>query len=961
MLIVTIVNCSSQDSPYVDNADVVIEKLEQERSETLAALENEVTAQNIEKLIELGMWNDAERYISDADNESNEIKLAEAKLLFKKHRYSNSETIVNDVLESNSANRMARLLKAELHIQAWELDKADEVGSSLLQENANDAEAGLIRGKVALLNRDFGEALRWAKNVQAWDPQFADGYMLEAEGLFWDQDPAAAEPALKKALELNPYNPDARFSYGYAVWRRVDATQLDNMAAQWNLAFEVNPLHYLTHWHYGNGHTDLTYADYTHPSDSEVREALNRAEVLIPQDNLDEAIAITHEVEAIYPESVLPEMMRASIYYMHYDMDRSSRLDSSQAGFENILDRKKNYGPAHNGLAAVIKQRQFEYLDGFEELEQAISDTEIPEEGSVFYNVFKDANYYPGDRVKKMIAQQIGPSKAYLPMINKFDSDFAIPPLHIDLAIAMDRSYFRYGTTFDNRQWMDIRGVGSGATGIEYLERGAHWERNVLAHEYAHLYHGRILTDEESRKIRALYHTAKENNTTLDYYASNNESEFFAQGYAGFLAEKKVHPLNHKSMNTREYILEKDPEYYAFLESLLQKQKDYLSGNEEVLADNWAQTYLTLAERAHGSNDLERATTYLDTSLTFSSDYIPSLLEYAEVNAKKGDFDGAEDMITRATDLNSDYAPIYVSRANIIHQKALSGDVLFSEAIEDQRSLFEQAESMEEDLAEFANLNSLARERYLNYGLIKEAIEISEEYVESAPAISTYLQDRKEDAEAFAKFLRSSLGYSDQVSPFFKDLLDQNPQNFNYRLMYADVLKRGGRMDEALSVLEEGQLILASADNELPSYSLRIALINIEKGEDENYEEEINNLFDSDLGMDEKLLLAQLYAKLGQTSEGNDLLDSTSGVVLPFDLAEFGFVQGMLAEANDNMDLAEQHYSKALEHNSYHLHARSALVKLMKQQGKDDIALSLVKEAESLPISLGPDFSRLIN
>ncbi|MEX0722472.1 MAG: hypothetical protein WD053_01270 [Gracilimonas sp.] len=363
-----LISCTSETEKYVDDTEIVKEQLEQERSTTLAELETEVTAGNIEKLIELGMWNDAERFISNADNESNEIKLAEAKLMFKKHRYSNSEVIVNTVLESNPANRKARLLKAELHIQAWGLDEADEVGSSLLEENSNDAEAGLIRGKAALLNRDFEEALRWAKNVQEWDPEFAGGYMLEAEGLFWDQDPAAAEPSLKKALELNPYNPDARFSYGYAVWRRVDATQLDNMAGQWNLAFEVNPLHYLTHWHFGNGHTNLTYADYTHPSDSEVREALSRAESLIPEEKLDEAIAITHEVESEYPESVLPEMMRASIYYMHYDMDRSSRLDSSQAGFENILAKKQNYGPAHNGLAAVIKQRQFEYLDGFEEL-----------------------------------------------------------------------------------------------------------------------------------------------------------------------------------------------------------------------------------------------------------------------------------------------------------------------------------------------------------------------------------------------------------------------------------------------------------------------------------------------------------------------------------------------------------------------------------------------------------------
>lgn len=954
------ISCTSETEKYVDDTEIVKEQLEQERSATLAELETEVTPQNIEKLVELGLWSKAEQYIANSDSDSDEIRLSEAKLLFKKHLYSNSESIVNAVLEENPANREARLLKAELNIQAWELDEADDVGAALLEENMNDAEAGLIRGKVALLKRDFEEALRWAENVQNWDPQFDGGHLLEAEGLFWDQDPAAAEPALKEALALNPYNPDARFSYGYAVWRRVDATQLDNMAGQWNIAFEVNPLHYLTHWHFGNGHTNLTYADYTHPSDEEVREELSRAEALIPENRLDAAIQITHEVEAEYPESVLPEMMRGSIYYMYYDMDRSARLDSSQAAFENILNRKQNYGPAHNGLAAVIKQRQFEYLDGFEGLQQTIADTEIPEDGAVFYNVFKDANYYPGERVKKMIAQQIGPSKAYLPMINKFDSDFAIPPLHIDLAIAMDRSYFRYGTTFDNRQWMDIRGVGSGATGIEYLERGAHWERNVLAHEYAHLYHGRILTDEESRKIRSLYHTAKENNTTLDYYASNNESEFFAQGYAGFLSEKKVHPLNHKSMNTREFIQEKDPDYYEFLESLLQKQEEYLAGNEEVLADNWAQTYLTLANRAHGSNDLIKATAYLDTALTFSNDYIPALLEYAELNAEKGDFEGAESMITRANDLDSNYAPVLVTKANVIHQKALDGMVTFDEAMEEQKTLFTEAEVMEEDLAEAANLNRLSRERYHNYGFLKEAIDVSESYVADAPMVSTYLRDRKEDAEAFAKNLRSILGYSGEVSSFFKDLLDQNPQNFDYRLIYADVLTRQNRIDEALSVLEEGQRILASADNELSSYTLRIAQINFKKGETEKAEEVVNNLSDDDLGMDEKFLLAELYAMLGLTSEGNEVLDSISETNLPITNAEYEFVRGTLAEADGDTENLEKHYNQSLVMNPYHLSARVALIQLMKKQGNEDAAITLIEEAESLSIPLGPDFDRQV-
>src|SRR5699024_2748364 len=115
---------------------------------------------------------------------------------------------------------------------------------------------------------------------------------------------------LRRALQLDPFNADARFSYGYAIWRRVDATRLDAMAAQWNMALEVDPLHYLTHWHFGNGHTNLTYADYAQPSDSAVNVRLDKADSLVATGKVDAAINMTRDVESDYSESVLPAMMR---------------------------------------------------------------------------------------------------------------------------------------------------------------------------------------------------------------------------------------------------------------------------------------------------------------------------------------------------------------------------------------------------------------------------------------------------------------------------------------------------------------------------------------------------------------------------------------------------------------------------------------------------------------------------
>lgn len=957
--ILLFVSCSNPSNHPANNLTTANQQLAQERTQTLQALEQEVTADAVQKLVELGLWEDAERYLNEM-GDSDEVNLVRAGLNFKKHRYENAEALVNEVLEGNPSNREARLLKAELEIQAWRLDEAEAIAESILREHESDAQAGVVKGRAALLKRNYEDALQWAKDVQEWDPALAEGYLLEGEVLFWDQDPAAAEPALQKALEVNPFNADARFSYGYAVWRRVDATQLDNMAGQWNLAFDVNPLHYLAHWHFGNGHTNLTYADYAHETDEEVREKLKEADALLAADRVDEAIDLTREIGEEYPESVLPEMMRGSFYYMYYSMDRAERLDSAEVHFRRILEQKQNYGPAHNALAAVIKQRQFQYLEEYDELELIIENTEIPEEGSVFYEVFKDAEYYPGDRVKKMIAQQIGPSKAYLEMIQKFDSDFAIPPLHIDLAIAMDRNYFRYGTTFDNRQWMDIRGVGSGATGIEYLERGAHLERNVLAHEYAHLYHGRILTDEEDRKIRALYHEAMANNKTLDYYASNNESEFFAQGYAGFLAEKKVHPLNHKSMNTKDYIQKKDPDYYAFLEELLKKQEEYLAGNKDVLADNWAQTYVSLAGRSW--SDLTLAAAYLDTALTYSPDYVPAILEYSQVKARQGEFEEARSYIRQAKELDSNYAPTYVDEANILHYEALNGELGFEGALNRQEPILAKAKELEEDLSEAAQLNRLMRERYLQYGEVARSLTTAEDYIAVAPTISTYLTDRKEEAETFMNELKSQLGYSAEVTPFFEGLLAQNPQNFELRLSTADVLIRQGSYDEALEVLHEGQRILESAGNSVAGYALRIAWIHATKGEAEEANTLLAEFDQSRLGYMDDLLLAEVHILSSDMEKAGTLLaEVETEIQLPNPQAGLLAVKGKLSQAENDPETARDQFKEALDLNPYHLQARVDLIRLLRSMDEQAEATKLIEEAEGLEIPLGPDFRQALN
>ena len=480
-----------------DNIEAIQAHLAKERKFILSQ-DKLPNHQRVEWMLKLGLWQEATEILAQNEESSDEILLAKARYNLLTNNFITAEKVIDNIIAHSPKNHEARLMKAELEIEAWRLDKAVEICNNLLKESPEDEKTVLLLGRVQILKKNYTRALALAQQVQQWNPKNAGGFYLEADVHFWNQAPKKAEEFLQKSLALDPFNADARFNYGYAIWRRVDATQLPDMAAQWELALELNPLHYLTHWHWGNGHTNLTYADYVDNDEKEILVELKLAESFVSQNKIDSAILEIRRISSSFPSSVIPEMMLASVYYMAYDMERNERLDSAQAVFLRILDEKPHYGPAHNGLAAVIKAQRMVYLDSYESLEKEIEETEINDLTS-FQEVFPDAAYYPGERVQKMIWNQLHTSVAYFPFLAKLNRVFVIPPLHIDLSRAMKNSYFRGGTTFDNRQWMDIRGVGSGATGIEYVERGAHQERNVTLHEYVHLFHGTLFSDQEMR------------------------------------------------------------------------------------------------------------------------------------------------------------------------------------------------------------------------------------------------------------------------------------------------------------------------------------------------------------------------------------------------------------------------------------------------------------------------------
>ncbi|MES2808759.1 MAG: tetratricopeptide repeat protein [Bacteroidota bacterium] len=943
-----------------DNATLALSRLKQTQSDLAKApiATGEAKIKQIEKMLAMGVWDRADKLINAAPQTS-AYKLLKADYLILHNQYAAAETFVNAVLKTEPKNIKALQLKATLQIQAWLLPQAIATCKSILKISPVSEATSILMGRAMLLQKRYPESLAIAQKIEKQNPKNAAAYQLEADVYFWDQHPEKAEAPLKKSLTIDPYNADARFSYGYAIWRRVDATQLNAMAAQWEIALAVNPLHFSTHWHWGNGHTNLTYADYAQKDDDEVRKVLEKADVLFSDNKVDEAIAYTRTIQQQYPTSVLPLMQRGSIYYSAFDMDRKLRLDSAEQIFKQILARKKHYGPAHNGLSAVIKSQRIPYLSTYDSITNVLNNVKITDMKN-FERVFPDVSYYPGNLARAMVWNQMYSAVAYFPFLSKQNRAFKVSPLHIDLAITMRSPSFRYMTTFDNRQWMDIRGVGSGCADMEYVERGAYEERNVVLHEYVHLYHAAVLTDEECRQIRKLYYNAMAQHRTMDYYSQNNESEYFAQVYPAYFEPVKVHPLDFKSMNTTNDLKTKDPEAYAFIDKLVKKQKAYLAGDKSAMADNWAQVYLNLSGggRRGGSGNFERTQAYLDTSLMYDSKYLPTYLAYARLKIAQKDFIAAVKWFEKAQAINDKYAPIYVARAESLQALPLTYPETKADAFRQQNAYLRMAYSYEDDYQEKASINNQLREVYRRNGLIGDAIATAEEYVKNGATVSTYLRDQRDDAIAYVASLKSELGYPESATVLQK-LVEQKPQNYSFRAMYADALAANKEYDKAIATLQQAQRILKAVGNGNAGFDLQIAEFYNALGKKDSVTKYLNPPA-SNGGMgrggrgNDTYRNIRLMAASGNAEKALQqirlLTISTDNAAM----AEYHYTNGIVQQANNNDAMAAQSYESAVKANPYLFKVYPWLISYYNKANQAAKADALTAGLKGLKIQPGP-------
>jgi len=909
-----------------DSTKATLQALEVIRENTWSTMK-ENPAARAEALMRLGDWDRARQVLDQAGDGNPDVSLAWAWYWYRQNKFHKAEETLKGINNPTATQGPEiTLLRVSLLIQAWMLDDALRLNGEELNRDlgapslAWHRKADLMeqRGRIFFHMKEFERALEVAKQLQTEYPRHEGGFVLEGDYLIWQQKTAEAEVPLRKALSINPFNADARFLYGYAIWRRVVASQLPDMAAQWEIALQVDPLHYLTHWHWGNGHTHLTYRDYAAPDDGEVREKLEQAEVLFVSNSIDAAIEHTRAVGREHPNSVLPWMYRGSYFYSAFDREGEARLDSARAIFEHILKVKPNYGPAHNGLASVVRAQRIPYIAIHDSIMQALRDAPVTDE-RLFARIFPDMDYYPGQIVRKMAWTQMHTAKAYLPLLDRLGRTFVIPPLHKDLTIAMNSPFFRQSTTFDNRQWMDIRGVGSGAAAIEYVQKAAFLDRNVLLHEFVHLFHGTVLTDYQVRRIRALYYQAMRDGLILDYYAGNNESEYFAQIYPAYFSEQKVHPLDFKSTNTRADLMRKDPQAYSFMDSLVAAERAAMAGDRMALAGNWAQAYVTLSRQVR-RGDESRAMALLDTALTWQSDYLPAMLAYADAHLAKGERSNAKVWLDKALAMDPNYAPTYIGLARWV---SMDGDL--EAAVTQQEDYLLKAYELEVDFMEKAGNARMLYLFYQQNAMVTKSIEMAEKYADEGSTVSTYLRDRIDDAIGIASVLRVELGFG-AATERLETLVQRKPQNYAYRKMYADALARIEQYDAAIATLEEAQAILRSTGTPRRDFTLKMADYANRAGDVDRAKSlyvEVAN-FEPNDRMD-TMLKIRLEASLVSVDAAKTRIAETPSGLSRYELAEWHYTRAFVYKLAGDNEACHKALEEAVKANPFHMDAQLML------------------------------------
>ncbi|MDZ4803263.1 MAG: tetratricopeptide repeat protein [Candidatus Eisenbacteria bacterium] len=564
---------------------------------------------------------------------------------------------------------------------------------------------------------------------------------------------------------------------------RLGRTDEAITAAEW--AVKLNRYHDASHYYLGNGYarknyTELAVAFPGKFADESGRKLMADADRLLADGKRREARAAYESILRTHPDWADIRVRIAS-----YEFEEGQYVAARDACFE-ALRLCPEYGRAHATLAKALEFQRFDIDVHRRDYEARFDASPMPVLPGIERYVANWKSLSP--RHQKRVALSVEPWKNFLPVLLDGGCTHYVKPLHQLLSETPGLETLRdQRISYDSRLWDDVRGAGgyNTVTGIEDVERTIFDRYNTVLHELTHQVHG-VMTADQSREIQELYRQAKERddltkNGFLSRYAGGSVYEYFAEG-ANALQSKK-----RDVFDSREEVYERletmDPDLMARVRHFM------------ALADvepNYPIAYVNAGQDRVGKGYVDAGVVFFEKALHRSPNEETALTALVGARALKGDRVTAGELATRAIQMYPGSGSVRTTAADAFWRSGRPLTEVLHELKEARAAVKEEDRYL---------VDGAIGSYSWNLGQVDDALAAYD-------ALLTYQSDSPEGLWGKAASLALAERW-DQAFPLYEQAVRLRTGVVSLRCDVARDLIRAGRLDHALTHLDEAQLLEA--------------------------------------------------------------------------------------------------------------------------------------------------------